>query len=409
MTPAATHAPRTVYAGGRVFDGTGADPFRADIVVAAGRIVDVGTDLDGDVAIDCAGCTLLPGLIDCHVHVTFSGPDLLAELQRPFSYQFYEAAVNLRRTLDAGITTVRDAGGADLGVQVAVDNGLIAGPRMQIAVSIISQTGGHGDGWLPSGVTASSVPHPGRPDAVVDGPDGMRKVARQLMRAGAEVLKVCTTGGVLSARDDPRHSQFSPAELAVLVAEADMQGRYVMAHAQGTAGIKNAIRAGVRSIEHGIYLDDEAISMMLANGTFLVPTLAAPRAVIAAAAAGAAIPEVMVDKARGVALIHAGSVRRAVDAGVKIAMGTDSGVGPHGDNLTELPLMAAAGMSPARVLAATTSVAAELLGWGERVGRVAEGFLADLVVVDGDPYDLTALPGTIRTVIKGGMPVRDRT
>jgi imidazolonepropionase-like amidohydrolase len=394
---------RTVYAGGMVFDGTGADPFRADVAVQDGRITEVGTGIDGDEAIDCAGATLLPGLIDCHVHVTSSGPDLLATIQNPFSYQFFQAAANLQRTLDIGITTVRDAGGADLGIQQAVTDRLIPGPRLQIAVAIISQTGGHADDWYPSGITVPlGVPHPGRPSAVVDGPEEMRRIARTLIRAGADVLKVCTTGGVLSPRDDPRHSQFTVGELEVLVAEAAAQGRFVMAHAQGTQGIKNAIAAGIRSIEHGIYLDDEAIEMMLARGTYLVPTLIAPVSVFRAADAGLALPEAAIRKAREVVEVHRQSVRRAVEAGVQVAMGTDSGVGPHGTNLQELPLMAEAGMTPAQVLAATTSVAARLLGWQDRVGRIEPGLLADLVVLDGDPYDLPRLAESIRAVIKDG-------
>ncbi|WP_043841430.1 metal-dependent hydrolase family protein [Amycolatopsis taiwanensis] len=397
---------RTVFAGGQVFDGTGAAPAPADVAVADGRIVDIGTGLDGDEVVDCTGTTLLPGLIDCHVHVTVSEINVIHRLYRPFSYQFYEAAQNLRRTLEIGITTVRDAAGADLGIKQAVEDGLLPGPRLQISVNAITQTGGHGDGWLPSGhCVPLSLPHPGRPPSLVDGPDEMRRTARTLIRAGAEVLKVCTTGGVLSPGDDPKHSQFTPAELDVLVAEAAMQGRYVMAHAQGTDGIKNAIRAGIRSIEHGMYLDDEAIDLMLQHQTWLVPTLVAPVNVIRAGKAGAALPEVVVRKAEEVAEIHAESVRRAAAAGVRIAMGTDSGVGPHGTNLEELPLMAACGMSPAEVLAATTSSAATLLGYGDELGRIAPGYRADLVVVAGSAYDLDQLAGNVREVWKDGARV----
>ncbi|WP_405868919.1 MULTISPECIES: amidohydrolase family protein [unclassified Streptomyces] len=394
---------RTVFTGGLVFDGTGADPAPADVVVADGRIVDVGTDLDGDTHVDCTGRTLLPGLFDCHVHLTLNGIGLLGALQKPFSYQFFEAAVNLRRTLEAGITTVRDAAGADLGVKQAVDDGLVTGPRVQISIGLISQTGGHGDNWMPSGHCAGlAVPHPGRPPAIADGPDEMRRTARTLLRAGAEVLKVCTTGGVLSPRDDPRHSQFTPAELDVLVAEATTQGRYVMAHAQGAEGIKNAVRAGVRSIEHGIYLDDEAIDLMLERGTWLVPTLIAPVAVIRAAEAGVQIPDAMVRKAAEVAEVHADSVRRAAEAGVRIAMGTDSGIGPHGTNLDELPLMEECGMSPGEVLAAATSSSARLLGYDD-LGLIEPGRRADLVLVEGNAYDLTALPSHVTEVWKDGV------
>src|SRR5580692_12954537 len=160
---------RTVLYGGRVFDGTGSPVADGDVAFEDGRIVAVGTGLDGDDGVDVAGCTLLPGLFDCHVHVTSSGTDFLRRLQQPFSYQFYEAARNLAATLDCGITTVRDAGGADLGIQRAVEDGLIDGPRMRIAITILSQTAGHGDGWLPSGVVLD-VPYPGVPSGIVDGP-----------------------------------------------------------------------------------------------------------------------------------------------------------------------------------------------------------------------------------------------
>ena len=394
---------RTVFTGGLVFDGTGADPAPADVVVSDGRVVDVGTGLDGDTQVDCTGRTLLPGLFDCHVHLTLNGIGLLGALQKPFSYQFYEAAVNLRRTLEAGITTVRDAAGADLGIKQAVEDGLLTGPRVQISIGLITQTGGHGDPWMPSGQCAGlAVPHPGRPPAMADGPDEMRRTARTLLRAGAEVLKVCTTGGVLSPRDDPRHRQFTSAELDILVTEATAQGRYVMAHAQGADGIKNAVRAGVRSIEHGIHLDDEAIDLMLQHDTWLVPTLIAPVSVIRAAESGIQIPEAMLRKAKEVTEAHADSVRRAAEAGVRIAMGTDSGIGPHGTNLDELPLMQACGMTPGEVLAATTSSAARLLGYDD-LGTVEPGNRADLVLVEGDAYDLQALPGNITEVWKDGV------
>jgi imidazolonepropionase-like amidohydrolase len=330
----------------------------------------------------------------------------MERLSRPFSYQFYAAARNLESTLAAGITTVRDAGGADLGIQQAVADGLVNGPRLLLAVNIIGQTGGHTDGWFPSGYDVPlSLPHPGRPDAVADGVDELRKVVRSLIKAGADVIKICTTGGVLSPRDDPRHTQFSPAEIDVVVAEAAAAGRVVMAHAQGSAGIKNAVRAGVRSIEHGIHLDEEAIDLMLANETWLVPTLVAPRSVIAAADAGAQLPDAVVSKAKEVAEVHMASVSAAVAAGVQVAMGTDSGVGPHGENLDELPLMEACGMTPAEVLVSATSGAARLCGLQDETGRLAPGLAADIVVVDGDAYDLCGLRGRISQVWRDGRQV----
>lgn len=399
---------RVLLHGGQVFDGTGTPPQQADVVVAGGSIVEVGIDLDGDIGVDVSGATVLPGFIDSHVHATISGVDLMKRLNAPFSYQFYAAAQNLKATLEAGVTTVRDAGGADLGIQQAVADGLIPGPNLLLAINIIGQTGGHSDGWFPSGFDVPLIhPHPGRPPATADGTDELRKVVRSLLRAGADVIKICTTGGVLSPRDDPRHSQFSPAEIEVVVAEAAAAGRAVMAHAQGTNGIKNAVLAGVRSIEHGIYLDEETIDLMLANGTWLVPTLVAPRAVLAAAAAGAQLPQAVIDKALEVTEIHVASVTAAAEAGVRIAMGTDSGVGPHGHNLDELPLMQKCGMSAEAVLAASTSGSAQLCGLQETTGRVAPGLVADLVVVDGDPRELSTLRERLRQVWQGGELVVD--
>jgi len=402
-----TRVTRILLSGGQVFDGTGAAIADADVVVEDGQILDVGTRLDGDEQIDVSGLTVLPGFIDCHVHVISSGAMGLRGLQLPFSYGYFQAVRNLAVTLDCGITTARDAGGADLGVRQALEDGLIEGPRLRIAISILSQSGGHGDGWLPSGTCAPIFPpHVGRPDGVVDGPEEMRKRAREIIRAGADVLKVCTSGGVLSPRSNPLQAHFRPDELDALVTEATAAGLPVMAHAQATDGIKNAVRAGIRSIEHGIFLDDEAIGMMLDAGTWLVPTLIAPVVVLEAAEAGAGLPDSVVAKAREVIDVHQESFARAAEAGVRIAMGTDSGVGPHGRNLEELALMAAGGMKPAAVLASATSCAAQVLGLADTTGTIAPGKRADLVIVDGDPYDFSGLKQRIRAVFQGGRCVR---
>ena len=398
---------RTVFQGGIVVDGTGAAPASGDVVVEGGRIVAVGPGLDGDDGVDCTGQAVLPGLFDCHVHVALDLHTLYS-VDEPFSLQFYAAMRNLRRTLDAGITSVRDAGGADLGIKTARDRGWIAGPRMQISINMLSQTGGHADGWCVCGTVRPSslkIAHPGRPDAVVDSPDEMRRKVRELIRAGADVIKVATSGGVLSPRDDPRHAHFSPAELDVLVAEATAAGRFVMAHAQATDGIKNAVRAGVRSIEHGIYLDDEAIEMMIERGTWLVPTLAAPRAALKAVESGLALGADVADKARMVLDTHTASIKAAAAAGVRIAMGTDSGVGPHGDNLSELGLMSDIGMTPLDVITATTSSAAQLLGVDAELGTIEPGKRADLLVVDGDPLAVGTLADRIRGVYQDGVLV----
>lgn len=400
---------KTLLSGGQVFDPRSGALTRADVLVEDGRIADVGTGLDADESVDVSGRALLPGLFDCHTHVMIGNIDMWKMLQRPFSLMFYEAEQNLEATLDIGITTIRDAGGADLGVKTAVENGLVRGPRMQISIRMLSQTGGHGDEWMASGAHVPFfMEYPGSPSALVDGPEEMRKKVRELMRDGADVIKVAVSGGVLSPRDDPRHPHFRMEELEMLVSEAALAGRWVMAHAQSAEGIKNAIRAGIRSIDHGVYLDDEAISMMLDHGTYLVPTLVAPQGVLDAADKGAQIPEESLRKAREVVDIHRESFRKAVSAGVKVAMGTDSGVTPHGENLRELALMADGGMTPAQAITATTLVAAELMGLEKELGSIEPGKRADVVVVEGDPFDVKTLAERIEVVYKDGRKVVDR-
>jgi imidazolonepropionase-like amidohydrolase len=398
---------RLLFTGGQVLDGTGADATAADLVVEDGRIVDIGSGLDGDESVDLAGRTVLPGLFDCHTHVVVSSIDTMRLMQTPFSYRFFQAAKNLEATLRIGITTVRDAGGADLGVKQAVEDGLVPGPRMHISLSMLSQTGGHGDGWMPFGGTIQALltDHPGVPETIVDGVDEMRHKVRELIRMGADVIKVATSGGVLSPRDKPTHAHFRLEELEALVEEATAAGIFVMAHAQATPGIKNAIRAGIRSIDHGIYLDDEAIQMMLDRGTWLVPTLVAPRGVIDAADAGASIPEASVAKAREVVDTHTASFAKAVSAGVKVAMGTDSGVTPHGQNLRELGLMVEGGMSPMQAIVATTRSAAELMGLESELGTLEPGKRADLVLVEGDPLEVATLSDRVTAVYQDGVRV----
>jgi len=400
---------RLLFRGGQVLDGTGAEPAEADVVVEDGRILEVGPGLDGDEAVDAGGLTVLPGLFDCHTHVTFSGElDPMRRALKPFSSRYFEAVHNLSATLDIGITTVREAGGADLGVKQAVDSGSVDGPRMQISITMLSQTGGHGDSHLPSGACLRNYePYPGNPSPIVDGPDEMRQRVRQLVREGADVIKVATSGGVLSPRDDPKHGHFRSDELDVLVAEASAAGLFVMAHAQATDGIANAVQAGIRSIEHGIYLDEPTIAMMLERGTWLVPTLLAPASVLAAADAGVNVSEWALRKTHEVIAVHKESFAQAVAAGVKVAMGTDSGVGPHGHNLEELALMVGCSdMTPLEAWTATTSSAAGLLGVGDDLGSVEKGKRADIVLLRGDPFDLDGLAGRIAGVWKDGIRQR---
>jgi imidazolonepropionase-like amidohydrolase len=394
---------RTVFTGGHVFDGTGAPVAAADVAIEDGLIAEVGVGLDGDENVDVSDKTLLPGLFDTHVHVMFGHLDTWKHLQTPFSYRFYDAIKNLDATIRVGITSVRDAGGADLGVKHAVEEGIVRGPRLQISLTMLSQTGGHGDGWMPSGGTGEFFPdYPGMPSQIVDGVEEARRKIRELVRNGADVIKICTSGGVLSPRDFPDKPGFALDEIEMMCEEARAAGLFVMSHAQAAIGIKNAVRAGVRSIEHGIYIDDEALAMMLEHGTYLVPTLVAPLGVIRAAEAGAPIPPAILAKATDVVETHRESIGRAAAAGVKIAMGTDAGVVPHGTNLEELQLMQDVGMSPTDVLLATTKTAAELMGVEHELGTLEPGKRADIVVVSGDLFDFSDLSSRIERVYKDG-------
>lgn len=405
--------------GVRLIDGTGADPVERATVILDGERIDAVGPADAvkvpkDAAvIEAEGMTLLPGLIDCHVHVFGQwGYDLLRGLMTPPSLSLLYAVPNVRVTVEAGITTVRDAGGAPAGVKMAIERGLFPGPRMLVSVSFLSQTGGHGDKMMPCCIDLGDTHLPDVPFGVVDGEEAMRLKVRELLRAGADWIKLMTSGGVLSSADSPKHAQFTVGEIATAVYEAAAQGKRCLAHAQSTQGIKNAIEAGVASIEHGIYLDDEAIEMMLKRGVYLVPTLVAPEDVLdLAAERPGLLPDYAVNKSREVMATHRESFRRAVAAGVKVAMGTDTGVGPHGGNARELGLMVEHGMTPMQAIVASTRTAAELLRLDDRLGTVASGKLADLLLVEGNPLEeIGALADAQRLalVLKGGVPMRAR-
>lgn len=401
-----------------LIDGNGEPPVPdAALLIDGERITAVGPLSSLDIPretqrIDLNSATLLPGLIDTHVHVMLQEINIGQMLATPFSLRFYQSTHYLRNLLEAGITSVRDAGGADLGVKQAIESGLISGPRMQISISVLGITGGHIDFWMPSDTHINLFPpYPGFPDGICDGVAEVRKKVREVLRAGADVVKICATGGVMSPTDHPEFTQFSMAELEAIVEEARFRkGIKVMAHAQGAEGIKQAVRAGIHSIEHGIYLDDEAIELMLSHGTYLVPTLLAPLYVLEAGQEKG-MPAHAIRKSEEVFEIHSESISKAHKAGVKIAMGTDSGVMPHGTNLRELGLMVAVGMSPMEALVATTRTAAECMGWEDKLGTLEVGKLADVVVAGCDPLaDIRELEKSenIQMVFKGGELVVDK-
>ncbi|MBM3139022.1 MAG: amidohydrolase family protein [Chloroflexi bacterium] len=394
-----------------LIDGTGAEPMRDAALVIGddGRIAEVGAFKRlprGAEVIDGGGRTLMPGLIDVHVHFYSNTKTMQERALTPPTLATFEAAANARETLDAGVTTVRDAGGTPAGFKLAAERGLIAAPRMRVAVTALSQTGGHGDATMPSGVRMSRGDGPEWPENLCDGPDEVRKTVRSVLRAGADFIKLHATGGVMSPSDEPGSPQFTPEEIAVMVYEATAHGKTCMAHAQATAGIRNAVRAGVESIEHGIFLDDEVIAEMRQRGTFLVPTLHAPRGVLLRAKEhpGSVLPQSL-RKTHEVIDTHVESIRAAYEAGVRIAMGTDAGVGKHGTNAQELEYLTQIGMTPMEAIVASTKTAAECVHMAKEVGTLEPGKWADLLLVDGDPLaDITVLQQRERLllIMQGG-------
>jgi imidazolonepropionase-like amidohydrolase len=397
---------RTVFHGGKVFDGTMAPLADGDVVIDDGSIVEIGSGLDGDEGIDCTGKALLPGLFDTHVHLTGTyEDDELTVQHRPFSYGFYQTPQNLLTTIRLGITSVRDAGGADAGLRQAVADGLLVGPRMQVAITMLSQTGGHNDEVLPSGgISAGWLPYPGFPEGVCDGVDGVRQKVREVIRAGADVIKIASSGGFFSPADDPMHPHFAQDELDTIVSTAADLGRWVMSHAHGPEGIKRAVRAGVRSIEHGTFLDEEAAALMAERGTWLVPTITSGDTTEELAKDEKLAPEIRA-KFKDLGRPEFDAMKLAAQAGLKVAMGTDAAVMPHGWNLNELAHMANNGFTPAQTLHAATLSAAELMGWEERLGSLEPGKVADVVVVDGDPFAFDTLKDRIEQVWKDGIRV----
>jgi imidazolonepropionase-like amidohydrolase len=378
-------------------------------VIAAGRRDQVHVPADA-VQVDADGLTLLPGMIDCHVHLCFRGDGIVQaeQLAAPPSRTLLNAVPACRRTIEAGFTTVRDAGGTPAAVRLAVERGHFPGPRMVLAIQILSQTGGHNDHRFPCGVDLVWNPVPDLPGGVVDGVEPMRQRVRELIRSGADWIKLCTSGGVLSPGDSPHHATFTVPEIQAAVHEAATQGRRVMAHAQAAAGIKNALRAGVSTIEHGIWIDDEALDLFGRGDHALVPTLIAPVWAARHAEAGR-MPAFAAAKGRLLAGDHRTSIRRAVDAGVPLAYGTDSGVGPHGTNGEELLVLQELGLPPADCIRSATTVAARVLGLEGHAGTLAEGAFGDLIGVPGDPLEDLALltrPETVRLVAKGGDVVK---
>lgn len=399
-----TTAPLFLFSG-NVWDAE-ARSFRGglDVVCDGGRITAVGMHLArpvGSTVIDCTGRFVLPGLIDCHVHLTSNGgaTELNTLRDDPGPVRAWKAAENARRTLMAGFTTVRDLGAAEaLNIHMAnaIESGLMEGPNILAAGMGVTMTGGHGHGFIAR---------------EADGPDEVRKAVREQLRSGARAIKLFASGGVLTPGVDPRSPSFTEAEMAAGVEEAHKAFRVVAAHAQATEGIKNAVRAGVDSIEHGVWLDEAAIALMLDHGTYLVATLTAP-AVMAERGPAEGVSPYAIEKSNLVLADHQGSFESAVRAGVKVAMGTDQGtpLNRPGENAQEILRMAAHGLSNGAAILAATAWAADLLKLD--AGRIEPGLRADAVVFDRDPLaDLAVIvaPGRIEAVVAAGRVAYRRT
>jgi imidazolonepropionase-like amidohydrolase len=405
-----------LFIGATLIDGTGA-PAQHDtsVLVNDGRIAAVGsrhtiTHPPGTEVIDCAGLTLLPGLIDCHDHLASHTYSLAHRwgLDQPQSTRHVRTAAVLQQTLATGYTTVRDAAGLDAGFKQAMEEELLQGPRLLLAVNIISPTGGLGDRISPSGHTCCVPIDPFLPEGLANGVEGVRTVVRTMVRAGADVIKCATTGGASSRPGHgPKDSAFNLDEMQALVEEAHALGRRVMCHALGGTGLRTAIEAGVDSIEHGCYLDEdpELIAMMAEKGIFFVPTFT-----VYIFHREVSPPHVRV-RGRELEPHHLESLQRALEAGVKVGAGTDAGGHQHHINARELQCLVEAGMSSMQALQAATGWAAECLGIDGDVGTVQPGKLADLLVIDGNPLqDITVLQDLqrIQLVFKEGQRCVDR-
>ena len=364
----------------RVIDGTGRTIERATVVIRGATIAAVGSDRDiplprGTIKIDGRGLTLLPGLIDCHVHLCLGGePDVVEAIaQETPTLTLLKSSQAARQSLEAGFTTLRDVGSRDHSIftlQRAIDTGLVPGPRIVAAGLAICMIGGH----------ARFI------GQEVEGTEQVRSVVRAQIAAGASVIKVIASGGVLTPGTSPDQAQMTLEELQAAVDEAQRAGRKVAAHAHGASGMKNAVRAGVHSIEHATLMDEEAAAIMKQQGVFMVPTLSA-LATTAACRLGCGIPENALDKAKSMTKRHRVSFKNALRDGIQIAMGTDAGTpfNFHGENAQELERMVAFGMSPMQAILASTSAAAQLIGIQNQVGTIEKGKLADLLLFEGNP------------------------
>ena len=404
----------------RVLERDGGFSDETDIVVEQGLVTAVGPGAkapEGTPGYDLSGLWLMPGVIDCHEHMAVATLDERELLRTPVTYSTLEAAANLRKTLEAGVTFVRDAGGADAGIRRAIDDGLVPGPRLHVSILVLSQTGGHGDMYSER-LGIEPVPIFRDLMGVVDGVEQMRVTVRRLLRAGADCIKLCTSGGVLSPHDTPYDVGFTAEEVATAVSEAARCGKPVMSHAIAGGGIDLAVANGVRSIEHGTMLTERQAAAMAAAGVWLVPTLSIIGDLIDSTLKDS---KVLAPGEKPLAASYALTkvlelrdsfgecVRIAKAAGVRMAMGCDwIDRRQHGRNLGELALLHEAGLTVEETLLAATSGGAELCGVADRYGRLEPGYTFDALVLGEDPSDMTVFRSSaaVREVFKAGVACR---
>ena len=406
----------TVIKAARLFDGKNDRLVSPGVIVVTNnKITAIGANAAipaGAEAIELGDATLMPGFMDAHTHLSYPFErdyrvQELDQLKKVIPERTLDAVDIVRRTLMAGFTTVRDLGSGDyidVGLRNAIASGKIPGPRMLVSVHALGSTGGHCDpfaGFVPGLFGRES----GITDGVINGAEQARLAVRYNINHGADVIKTCATGGVLSLTDDVDTPQLTQAELDALVDEAHALRRKTAAHAHGASGAKRAIRAGIDSIEHGSFLDDEALDLMKARGTYYVPTLMAAQGLKERLSDGY-LPQVIEVKARAAMASLDATVRKAIAKGVKIAVGTDAAVYPHGRNAGEFGLLVDLGMKPIDALKDGTSVDAELLGVMDRTGTLEPGKLADIVACPGNPLENIRLVEKVRFVMKDGVVYR---
>ena len=406
---AAPPAKTVVIRAGHLLDvKTGKTLANQVILIQGDKIVSVGSDTQAPAGaqmqvIDLPNATVLPGLIDAHTHLTMTTNFGYSRLAISIPREALNGARNARVTLDAGFTTVRNVGASgftDVALRDAINAGDVPGPRMLVSGPALSITGGHcDDNLLPFEWHVQA-------EGVADGVEAVQHKTREIIKYGADLIKICATGGVLSHGDNPQASQYTLEEMKAIVADAHRLGRKVAAHAHGAQGIRWASEAGVDSIEHGSYIDDAAIAEMKKNGTYLVPTLYLMDWFFENAEK-IGTPAELIAKGHEVMPAARKNVARAFAAGVKIGFGTDAAVYPHGLNAHEFAVYVKMGMTPLQAVQTATINDADLLGWSDKVGTIEPGKWADIIAVDGDPLaDVTTLE-RVKFVMKGGEVVKN--